>query len=82
MSPFNKSKMTHKKGSESGQTTNDERDRIEPIGSDAATSRETTVTKRSGRDAGGERPASQTLVEGISPGWRKWADQPTAWEGE
>ena len=82
MSPFTKVKMSYVKGTESGQTTNDERKRIEQIGSDAAAGREAAGAKRSSRDAGGERTASQTAAEQVSWGRSKWAGEPTAWKAE
>ena len=82
MSPFNKDKMFPVKGTESGQITKYECDRIESVGSDAAASRETAVTERGSRDAGRERKASQTVTEELSPGRRKWVGEPTAWEVE
>ena len=82
MSPFSKDKMSPMKGTESGQITTHERNGIEPVGSDAAASRETADAERSGRDAGCKCQASQTVAEAISAGWSRRAGEPTAWEGE
>ena len=82
MSSSTKVKMSCVKGTESGQTTNDERKRIEQIGSDAAGGREAAGAKRSSRDAGGERTASQTATEQVSSGRSKRFGEPTAWKGE
>ena len=74
--------MTLMKGPESGQVTNDERKGIEPNGSDAAARWETADTERGGRDTGGERQASQTVAEAVSPGWSERVGEPTAREDE
>src|SRR6266496_1414444 len=66
MSPFTKVKMSPAKGQENGQTTQYERQRIEPFRSHAKALRKTNEPKRSGRDAAVEHAPDQTLAENLS----------------
>ena len=66
MSLFTKVKMSPGKGQESGQTTEDERERTEPIGSDAKAFRKTDEPKRSGHDPAPGYTPDQTVAESVS----------------
>src|SRR6266516_3883787 len=67
MSLFTKVKMSPLKGQENGRTTEDERQRIEPVGSDAKAVRKTHEPKGSGQDPGLKYTPDQTLAESLSP---------------
>src|SRR5512145_1164359 len=67
MSPFAKVKMSPSEGTRNGQTTRDERQRIEPVRSDAEIIQKTDEPKRSRSDLGLKYPPDQTLVAGLSP---------------
>src|SRR5215211_5269123 len=67
MSPFAKVKMSPAKGQENGQTTEYERQRIEPFRSHAKALRKKNEPKRSGCAAAREHPPDQTLAEHLSP---------------
>src|SRR5512141_2302383 len=68
MSPSRQQHRSPGKGQESGRTTRDEHKRIESIGSDAKTGRETDDPTRSGQYPGDDRSAGQTVAAGLSEG--------------
>src|SRR5512141_969263 len=80
MSPSRQQHRSPGKGQESGRTTRDEHERIESIGSDAKTGRETDDTTRSGQYPGDDWSAGQTVAAGLSPGRSQGVGLEAAWE--
>jgi len=66
MSLLSKVRMSPCEGTRNGQTTRNERQRNQQIGSDAKAVEETDEPKRGRADPEGEHPANQTITQGVS----------------
>ena len=66
MSPFTKVRMSPRKGQESGQTTNHERKRNEPAGSDQSDRREKDNPGVGISAIGDQHTASETVMQKLS----------------